>query len=128
MNKFLTLFIGGMVLVAMAGCTSQDNAFAPPNLQRPAAALSSIDADDVLVTESDMKDRPYNVLGRVLAYAQPANISPNPSHGDIDEELRSQAAQIGAEAVILVKYHNESTGHNDNKKILAEGLAVTFKN
>jgi uncharacterized protein YbjQ (UPF0145 family) len=63
------------------------------------------------------------VLGPVNAEIDPAAVSLEKTGKQIlDEELRNQAAKLGADAVILVKYSASASG----KGPAAIGVAVKF--
>jgi uncharacterized protein YbjQ (UPF0145 family) len=98
---------------------------AAPAAAAPAAAAPAIAptaAAGIQLTEQNIA-RAYAVLGPVNAEIDPAAVSLEKTGKQIlDEELRNQAAKLGADAVILVKYSASASG----KGPAAIGVAVKF--
>ena len=83
--------------------------------------------EKIQVTDGDFTDRPYKVLGDLNVTASKITVfSDDPTRKDVDEELREAAFDLGADAVILVRYDTLdvtlfSWGEMDGK-----GKAVKF--
>lgn len=122
MVHLLVLFA---VVVTLSGCILTGSDYTPMG----ASLRTARSADGISIVEGDMSGRKYVPLGKVEAYARSVNLwSSDPTRADIDEELRAQAAKIGADAIINVKYHSERQGLASRGKMTAEGLAIAFTN
>lgn len=83
--------------------------------------------DGFIVTEGDISDRPYTVLGTVSAKAGKLTwISRNPDRGDIDMKLRDKARQMGADAVVRVHYTPTGASMMSWGGIEGEGVAIKY--
>jgi hypothetical protein len=91
-----------------------------------AAPYSSI-VDGFIVTEGDISDRPYVELETVSAKAGKLTwVSRNPDRSDIDRKLREQARQMGADAVVRVRYTPTGASLMSWGGIRGDGVAVRF--
>lgn len=94
---------------------------AAPAHQAPAAP-------DIVVTAGDFPNRPYDVLGDIEATVNKTMaFFPDPTPADIDAKLREQAAAMGADAVILVKYGNVAMSWVSYGSLDGSGRAVRFR-
>jgi len=88
----------------------------------PAAAVVAVAPAAVVLSEQNIT-RAYTVLGPVNAELDPASVSLERTGRQVlDDQLRAQAARLGADAVILVKYTASASG----KGPAAIGVAVKF--
>lgn len=80
-----------------------------------------------IVTEGDISDRPYVPIGTVTAKAGKFSwVSRNPDHSDVDRKLREKAQEMGADAVIRVRYTPTGASLMSWGGIKGEGLAVRY--
>lgn len=83
--------------------------------------------DGFIVTEGDISDRPYIELGTVTAKAGKLTwVSRNPDRGDIDVKLKDKARQMGADAVVKVRYTPTGASLMSWGGIKGEGVAIRF--
>jgi uncharacterized protein YbjQ (UPF0145 family) len=81
----------------------------------------------IVLTEEDLAGRAYDRLGEVKAEARQTSLFPKKSARVLmDEQLRAQAAKLGADAVILVKYDSYSPVLS-KKGASATGIAVKYR-
>jgi hypothetical protein len=93
-----------------------------------AAAPHTSNVDGFIVTEGDISDRPYTVLGTVTAKAGKLTwVSRNPDWTDIDAKLRDKARQTGADAVVRVRYVPTGASLMSWGGIKGEGVAIKFQ-
>ena len=60
---------------------------------------------NILVTETDITDRKYKVLGDIEVTVHKTTIfNEDPTYEQVNEKLKEEAAKLGADAVILVRY------------------------
>ena len=125
---FRILTIGPLAAIALSGCVLTGAAVHPGSATVAVATPHLSNAAQILISENDLKDRPYVSLGDISAWARSVNLlSSNPTRADIDEALRVQAAKLGADAVIVVRYRYTRTGLASRGKLTGEGRAVVFK-
>lgn len=83
--------------------------------------------DGFIVTEGDISDRPYTVLGTVSAKAGKATwVSRNPNRTDVDTKLRRNALKMGADAVVRVAYGSTGASAMSWGGVKAEGTAIRY--
>src|SRR4249920_2202132 len=103
MKKPLKYLLVATTLVLLPGCatwssTSVDNKAA-------SAAVKATDPAKVTLSESDMTSRKYTSLGDVSVTVNKTTIfNKDPTRDDVNAKLREEAAKLGADAVILVRY------------------------
>lgn len=62
-------------------------------------------ADQIQLIEGDVVDKPYKSLGDVSVTVNKVTIfNADPTREMVNQRLRSEAAQLGADAVIQVRY------------------------
>ena len=107
-----------MSLFALSPVTGQTIVAAPPHTSN---------VDGFVVTEGDIADRPYTELGSVSAKAGKLTwVSRNPDWTDVDRKLRDKGHQMGADAVIRVRYGSTGVSAMSWGGVKAEGMAIRF--
>jgi len=85
-------------------------------------------AKDVLVTERDITDRKYRVLGDIDVTVNKTTIfHPDPTRELVNQKLQEEAAAIGADAVILVRYGTVGVSFFSWGSLDGKGRAVAFE-
>jgi hypothetical protein len=121
--RFTGLLFGMVAIVAAATllvgpASAQTIVAAPPH--------TSV-VNGFIVTEGDISDRPYVPMGTVTAKAGKFSwVSRNPDHSDVDRKLREKAQQMGADAVIRVRYTPTGASLMSWGGIKAEGMAIRY--
>jgi hypothetical protein len=89
------------------------------------AAASSPEA--VIITEGDITDKPYKIIGDISLTVKKVGIVDRPPI-DVKAEnaLRAKAVEMGADAVILVRYDKQGFTGLSMGRIDATGRAVVF--
>ena len=81
----------------------------------------------IVLTEEDLAGRAYERLGEVTAAARQTSLFPKKSaRAVMDEQLRSKAAALGADAVILIRYEGYSPLLS-KRGASAAGVAVKYR-
>jgi hypothetical protein len=92
-----------------------------------AGPVQSASAAEVILTEGDITDRPYQIIGDVSLTVKKVGIVDRPP---IEEKaqmaLRAKAAELGADAVILVRYDRHGFTGLSMGRIDVTGRAVKF--
>ena len=84
-------------------------------------------ASSILVTEEDILDREYTSLGDIeVSVSKTTIFNKDPSNEKIDEELKREAAKLGADAVILVRYGTVGVSAFSWGKLDGKGRAIKF--
>ncbi|HJT43071.1 MAG TPA: hypothetical protein VJ750_06175 [Rhizomicrobium sp.] len=82
----------------------------------------------IIVTENDITDRPYDVVGDIKVTVNKTTIfNKDPTREQVDDRLREEAAKVGANAVILVRYGTVGIGLMSWGSLDGQGRAVKFK-
>lgn len=118
MQKNKSLLLGLAVLLAMPVAAKD----------APKPFLIVNEAVGVPVFPGDISDRPYEVVGEVVAGVRKATIfSKEADQGKIYRELWERAAKLGADAVINAKYGDSHVTAMSWGKTNATGTAIRFK-
>ena len=83
-------------------------------------------ANRIVVTELDILDRPYSVLGDVVARYSPLLPYSSIDKADVVIQLREEAAKMGADAVVYVIYTEQKSTWISSASMEAKGKAVKF--
>jgi len=107
----------GVILLALASCGAPD----PNRLPRKSP-------DVVVLTENDITDRPYQIVKDIeVTVAKPNVFAHDPTREEVALELRKKAGEIGADAVVLVRYGALGMGLFNWGEMKGRGRAVVFK-
>jgi uncharacterized protein YbjQ (UPF0145 family) len=125
MNVVVTL--GALCLGA---CTYKGADFALNEADPAAQAIAAKrmkHPEEITVTEDGVMDRRYRVLGKISASERSFSewLPQKPSREKVNELLRNEAAQQGADAVIKVRYDPDRSVMQQTK-LSASGIAIVF--
>ncbi len=105
--------------VATASPAAQTIVAAPPH---------TMNVDGFIVTEGDISDRPYDLLGTVsVKLGKLTWVSGNPDRQKADAKLMAKAKQMGAHAVVRVTYMPTGASAMSWGGIKAEGTAIRYR-
>ncbi len=91
-------------------------------------ALGPKSPADVVVTPNDITDRKYVSLGDIEVTVKKWTIfDKDPTPALVDDALRAKAAQMGADAVILVRYGTVGIGFTSWGQLDGQGRAIVFQ-
>lgn len=120
-----------MVLI-LSGCGHRvavdvDKAKTAPQTSAATTARAPTSAANVLITEDDITDRRYQSLGDVeVTLSKWTAFDKMPDRTMVAERLRKEAAGMGADAVILVRYGQPGMGVFTWGKMEGRGRAIVF--
>ncbi len=81
----------------------------------------------VVITDKDIPDRKYQSLGDITAAVNKTTIfNADPTQEMVNEKLREMASELGADAVILVRYGNGGMSLMSWGSLEGKGRAVKF--
>lgn len=85
------------------------------------------DPRKIVISEGDIKDKKYELLGEIEATASKATIfSPNPTREEVNYFLLEKASRLGADAIIDVHYGSVRLGVWSWGELDGSGKAVKF--
>ncbi len=128
------LIIGAALV--LSGCSSSwstSNVERAPNTSASSSSASEDSAEktdpaSILVTKDDISDRAYRVIADIEVTVNKTTLfHPDPTPALVDEELREEAAELGADAVILVRYGTVGVGLTSWGSLDGKGRAVAFE-
>jgi len=91
-----------------------------PRAARPAAEIELV--------EGDITDRPYKSLGDVSVTVNKVTIfNADPTREMVNQRLRNEAAKLGADAVIQVRYGTVGIGALSWGSLDGKGRAIVFQ-
>jgi hypothetical protein len=95
----------------------------------PGPVVPQKDPTAVQIFQSDITNRKYHSLGDLNVTVSKSNIlADDPTPAQVDKELQKQAAKLGADAVILVRYGTVGMGVFTWGKLDGNGRAIAFDN
>ena len=129
------LLIISIAVLTLSGCAStqfgEDGTRTSATIQTvdgvtPEVATTS-NANEIIITENDITDRPYIMLGEISVSASKLTVfNKDPTRKDIDERLRNEAAKLGADAVIFTRYVAPTITFTSWGTMKGNGRAIKF--
>lgn len=93
---------------------------------KPAPAPKT-DKKDIIVTDEDITDRKYESLGDISVTVNKTTLfHQDPTPALVREKLREEAAKLGADAVVLVRYGSVGISFFSWGSLDGKGRAVRF--
>ena len=82
---------------------------------------------NIVVTEADITDHKYKVLGDIEVTVNKTTIfNEDPTREQVNEKLKEEAAKLGADAVILVRYGTVGISLLSWGSLNGKGRAIVF--
>jgi len=129
--KKLTVLLAIMALSALGGCatwstSSVENApGSQPQVKDNVASKTPI--SEIKITEADITERPYKSLGDISVTVNKTTLfHPDPTREMVDQKLREQAYELGADAVVLARYGTVGVSFMSWGSLDGKGRAVQF--
>jgi uncharacterized protein YbjQ (UPF0145 family) len=123
------LVVAALIMLAACGHRTSSSVALPAGADAaPLATVASPkDPATIPVMTTDITDRKYHALGDVSATVSKNNIfEKDPTPAMVDEALQKEAAKLGADAVILVRYGTVGIGVFTWGKLDGNGRAIVF--
>lgn len=99
------------------------------NQAQAASTAAPTSPESILLMEGDLTDRPYETVADIEVTVNKSTIfDPDPTRAAVDQKLREEAAKLGADAVILVRYGTVGVSLLSWGSLDGQGRAVTFVN
>ena len=132
-SRRLGLLAACIGAVALAGCASWSTSSVDNrNADSPAAvAAAGIHAKkspaQIQLTEKDLPHRKYTSLGDISVTVNKTTIfNADPTPEMVNQKLREKAAEMGADAVVLVRYGKGGVSFMSWGSLEGKGRAVKF--
>lgn len=133
MNFHFKYFLLAVLCVGVAGCGStwstskiQGSGY-DPTMNSPGGHVQT-PVSEITVTESDITDRKYRVLGDINVVVNKTTIfNADPTRADVDAKLREEAYKLKADAVVLVRYGSVGIGLTSWGSLDGNGRAVVYE-
>jgi hypothetical protein len=121
----------GLVLGAMALLPACADGWSTSQVSgRPSAALGKKPTapDKIQIVEGDITDRPYKSLGDISVTVNKTTIfNADPTPQMVNQRLQTRAAELGADAVIQVRYGTVGIGLMSWGSLDGKGRAIVFE-
>ncbi len=125
MSKRWIITMTAIISTVFLGCSmpfSGDTKEQPSSVEK----AKQIPAEKVVISEVDILDRPYKVIGDVSAIDAPKMPFSKASKVDVTSKLREEASKMGADGVIFVNYILLKGTWQSPEQIEVKGKAVKF--
>jgi len=114
--------------LALSGCVSWSSS----DVKRPEGAAQQTRAatlpSNVMILDGDVTERPYETLGEIDVTVNKTTLfPPDPTREMVNLKLREEAAKMGADAVIQVRYGMVGTGNLSWGSLDGKGRAIAYK-
>jgi hypothetical protein len=130
-GPFYAIAIAGLIL---AGCGTRTSSSVSPTIgAAPVAGSTSTkpiakSPDQIILTDGDITDRPYQSLGDIEVTVKKWTIfDSDPTREKVATALKEKAAEMGADAVVLARYGTVGIGFSSWGQMDGQGRAVIFK-
>ena len=123
----------GLCSASLLGCaenwtqTKMTNANASASTSTKVSTSTPAPGKDVFLTEGDITDRKYTVLGDLAVTVNKLTVfNADPTRQQVDAKLKAEASKLGADAVILVRYGAVGISAASWGSLDGKGRAIKF--
>ena len=89
----------------LGGCAATWSSSEVTNVRPTEVSPTASRPNAIVITEGDITDRRYSVLGDISVTVNKTTMfHPDPTRDQVNDRLREEAAKVGADAVIFVRY------------------------
>jgi hypothetical protein len=97
------------------------------NMRAPIEKTAKVEPQAVIITESDIIEKPYIVLGDISVTVNKTTIfHPDPTKEMVNEKLKEEAVKLGADAILHVRYGTVGISMMSWGSLDGKGRAVQF--
>lgn len=116
-----------LTLLSACGTRSSESVSPVAGAQSTPVTAGSTKPESIVITTGDITDRPYRSLGDISVTVSKWTIfDADPTPEKVNDALRAKAAELGANAVVLVRYGTVGIGALTWGKLDGSGRAVAF--
>jgi hypothetical protein len=121
----VTIAVG---LLAALGACADGWSTSQVTPQAAAAGRAPTPVDQIQVIEGDVADKPYKSLGEVSVTVNKTTLfNADPTREMVNQRLRQQAAKLGADAVIQVRYGTVGVSALSWGSLDGKGRAIAYE-
>jgi len=127
--KIVTFSIIAISALALAGCASTWSTSSVDSSSADAVATSAPRKSPakIMLTHGDIKNRGYKLIGDITVTVNKTTaFDANPTQEMVAAKLKEKAAEMGADAVIFVRYGKVGMGILSWGSLEGKGRAVKF--
>jgi len=126
MTKPLKVLFVATTLALLPGCATWSSSSV--DNKAAGAAVKATDPAKVTLSEGDMANRKYISLGDVSVTVNKTTVfNKDPTRDDVNAKLREEAAKLGADAVILVRYGDGGISLMSWGSLEGRGRAIKYQ-
>ena len=126
-RNIMTGLAGALVFLGVTGCATWSTSSVETPDSAPPTAAQPKRAHEIRLTESDISDRSYSSLGDISVTVNKTTVfHPSPTREMVNQKLREEAAKLGADAVILVRYGTVGVSFMSWGSLEGKGRAIKF--
>lgn len=112
----------------ITGCATWSTSSVDRNEKQAVVAVQHTVPEKIQLSDGDMADRKYLSLGDITATVNKTTIfHPEPTKELVNVKLREKAAELGADAVIFVRYGNGGISLMSWGSLEGKGRAIKFQ-
>lgn len=124
--KISTLLALGY-LVTLSGCATWSTSNVSNTRLEEVTVTEAVSPEKILISESDITDRPYTSLGDISVTVNKTTIfHSDPTRDMVNLKLQEEAGKLGADAVVLVRYGQGGVSLMSWGSLEGKGRAVRF--
>ena len=129
--KVQKVFFALVIVGFLSGCatwstSSVDNKNLPSEASTH-EAVSKKEPSQIYLTDQDVVDREYKSLGDITVRVNKTTIfHPNPTRDMVNEKLQKEASELGADAVILIRYGDGGISLMSWGSLEGKGRAIKY--
>jgi len=113
--------------VLVSGCATWSSGEVT-NVRPTSHEVKQVLLERVLLTDGDISDRPYTVLGDISVTVNKTTLfHADPTKEMVNKKLKEEAAKLGADAVTHVRYGTVGISMMSWGRLDGKGRAVQFK-
>lgn len=126
MRHFILSTVAIASLALFSGCATW-NTSEIANVRPAVQKLAVTEAKDVILTEGDIVDKKYIVLGDISVTVNKTTIfHPDPTKEMVNVKLKEEAAKLGADAVTQIRYGTVGISMMSWGSLDGKGRAIQF--
>lgn len=124
----MTMFCVTLInIVFLGGCAGTWSTGQISNVRPESTPHKTVSPDSILIVEGDITDRGYVSLGDIsVTINKTTLLHADPTKEAVDAKLQDEAAKLGANAVILVRYGTVGVSLMSWGSLNGKGRAIVF--
>lgn len=132
-NRSVNILFIILSALTLGGCATWSTATVKPletatTLSAPSTKTVLKTPNEILITENDITDRPYDTLGEISVTVNKTTIfHPDPTPALVNTKLQEKASEMTADAVVLVRYGTVGISMMSWGSLDGKGRAVRFR-